>query len=81
MGHFSRDCPKPRDYSKVQCSNCQQFGHTVKRCKEPIAEGDAMGDGGAVCGGDGGWGNTDDTGAASGGGEASWGGDSGGGGW
>ena len=24
MGHFSKDCPKPRDYSKVKCSNCDQ---------------------------------------------------------
>lgn len=22
MGHSSRECPKPRDYSKVQCRNC-----------------------------------------------------------
>jgi hypothetical protein len=23
-GHESRECPKPRDYSRVKCSNCQQ---------------------------------------------------------
>ncbi len=21
-GHFSRDCPKPRDYTRVKCQNC-----------------------------------------------------------
>jgi hypothetical protein len=24
MGHSSRECPKPRDYSKVQCKNCNE---------------------------------------------------------
>ena len=24
MGHFSKECPKPRDYSKVKCQNCDQ---------------------------------------------------------
>lgn len=24
--------------SKVQCSNCQQYGHTKVRCKEPVAD-------------------------------------------
>ena len=22
VGHFSKECPKPRDYSKVKCQNC-----------------------------------------------------------
>ena len=40
-GHFSRDCPLPKDWSKVQCNNCKEFGHTVARCKAPkAAEGD-----------------------------------------
>lgn len=26
--------------SKVQCSNCQQYGHTKVRCKEPLVEED-----------------------------------------
>jgi hypothetical protein len=30
QGHFSRDCPEPKDWSKVQCQNCQEFGHTIK---------------------------------------------------
>lgn len=49
MGHFSKDCPKPRDYSRVTCNNCgeswcsllliafkadtQPEGHTAVRCK------------------------------------------------
>lgn len=24
VGHLSRECPKPRDYSRVQCRNCQE---------------------------------------------------------
>lgn len=24
MGHSSRECPKPRDYSKVRCKNCNE---------------------------------------------------------
>lgn len=27
--------------SKVQCSNCEQFGHTKVRCKMPPKESDA----------------------------------------
>lgn len=38
MGHFSKECPKPRDWSRVQCSQCQQFGHTVVRCKAAPVE-------------------------------------------
>lgn len=54
MGHFSKDCPLPRDYSKVKCSNCDEsmelcpssvsytdmllVGHTKVRCKQPPKE-------------------------------------------
>jgi hypothetical protein len=34
LGHFSRDCPEPKDWSKVQCQNCQEFGHTIKVSKD-----------------------------------------------
>jgi cellular nucleic acid-binding protein len=54
---MSKECPKPRDYSRVKCNNCGKMGHTVKRCTEPVAE--TNGDG---------WGNGDgDSGAAAGG--------------
>ena len=42
-GHQSRECPKPRDYSRVKCTNCQQMGHTKVRCKEPLVDEDAGG--------------------------------------
>ncbi|MCJ1393302.1 hypothetical protein MMC18_006174 [Xylographa bjoerkii] len=45
MGHFSKECPKPRDYSKVKCTNCDEMGHTKVRCKAPPK--DEGGDGGA----------------------------------
>jgi hypothetical protein len=32
--------------SKVQCSNCQEFGHTKVRCKLPPVESDNFDDGG-----------------------------------
>ncbi|CEI67061.1 unnamed protein product [Fusarium venenatum] len=76
-GHISKECDQPRDMStvtcrncdqvgsKVQCSNCQEYGHTKVRCKAPPAEeADGGGDGwGAndsaavqtVGGDDGGW--------------------------
>ena len=39
----------------MQCKNCNEYGHTIKRCKQPIAEAD---DGfGNNDGGDGGFGN------------------------
>lgn len=37
-GHASRECPKPRDWSRVKCRNCNNFGHGEKRCPEPPAE-------------------------------------------
>lgn len=39
-GHVSRDCPKPRDWSRVTCQNCGKTGHTKVRCKEPPKEGE-----------------------------------------
>ncbi len=32
--HISKDCPEPRDYSRVECRNCNQKGNTVARCPE-----------------------------------------------
>lgn len=37
-GHTSRECPKPRDWSRVKCRNCNQYGHGEKRCPELPAE-------------------------------------------
>ena len=37
MGHFSKDCPKPRDYSKVKCSNCDQSMSAALLCLHRIA--------------------------------------------
>lgn len=67
FGHDSRGCPKPTDWSRVECTNCHEKGHSYKRCKNEaaVAEG---GDGG-------GW--EDGAGASSGGAAAS----GGGGGW
>jgi cellular nucleic acid-binding protein len=28
-GHSGRECPQPKDWSRVQCNNCKQFGHTI----------------------------------------------------
>ncbi|KAL6907096.1 hypothetical protein GGI43DRAFT_396623, partial [Trichoderma evansii] len=43
-GHYSKECPKPRDWSKVQCSNCEEYGHTKVRCKQPPKESEAFAD-------------------------------------
>lgn len=62
MGHFSKDCPEPKDWSKVKCNNCGEMGHTIKRCKKPAAdEGDGLGGdtGGDVGGDNGGWDTAD----------------------
>ncbi|KAI1778261.1 hypothetical protein F4818DRAFT_405361, partial [Hypoxylon cercidicola] len=40
-GHMSKECPKPRDYSRVKCSNCGEMGHTKVRCKKEPAADDA----------------------------------------
>ena len=53
-GHFTKECPKPRDYSRIKCSNCEQskiqdsqtlnisdiaaVGHTKVRCPMPPKE-------------------------------------------
>lgn len=58
---MGKDCPKPKDWSRVKCNNCGNMGHTVKRCPEPAMEqANDYGSGG----GGGGWGN--DTAQASG---------------
>lgn len=49
--------------SKVKCSNCQEFGHTKVRCKQPPADqpegdyGGFDGNAGGDSGGGGDWGN------------------------
>lgn len=61
--------------SKVQCSNCQQYGHTKVRCKEPLVEEDdgfgQAGDSSKANGGDSSWpsgdGNTETAAVADGG--------------
>ncbi|KAF2768573.1 hypothetical protein EJ03DRAFT_328225 [Teratosphaeria nubilosa] len=68
MGHTGRDCPKPTDWSRVECSNCKQKGHTFKRCTNPPADadGDEIGGGDGAAGG--GWGAGDTAPAGSSGG-------------
>ncbi|EEP75796.1 conserved hypothetical protein [Uncinocarpus reesii 1704] len=65
-GHMSRDCPEKKDWSKVQCSNCKEMGHTYRRCKQPIQ--DANGDNEGAYGRDSGkdYGNGDNHGQAGG---------------
>ena len=73
--HTGRDCPKPRDYSRITCSNCQKTGHTKVRCKEPLKEEEEDADngyGGANDGADNG--NTFDSTPAEPAGEDNWGG-------
>ncbi|KAJ4292643.1 hypothetical protein N0V90_009306 [Kalmusia sp. IMI 367209] len=48
---------KPKDWSKHQCSNCKEFGHSPKRCPHPRAEESTGG----------GWSNSGETGGAVGG--------------
>ena len=28
-GHIARNCSEPKDWSKVKCSNCDEYGHTI----------------------------------------------------
>lgn len=32
--HMLRDCPKPKDYSKMTCPVCKKKGHLRGRCPE-----------------------------------------------
>ena len=27
LGHMSKECSKPKDWSRVKCSNCEQMGY------------------------------------------------------
>lgn len=58
---MSRECDKPKDWSRVKCSNCLKYGHGVKRCPEPEVAGDSYSMGGN------GWNAPTDSGAATGG--------------
>jgi len=40
-GHFSKDCPEPKNWSKVQCRNCNEYGHSAGRCPNPAGVPDA----------------------------------------
>jgi len=60
VGHIGRECPKPRDWSRVKCTNCQEMGHTQVKCQNPPKEEgeggdkfDFRGDGGGGSGGGG----------------------------
>ncbi len=54
-GHSSRECEKPKDWSRVQCRNCNEYGHGLKRCPHPVQEN-----------AEGGWGNGGETAAPAG---------------
>ncbi|KAI1179155.1 hypothetical protein F4777DRAFT_534550 [Nemania sp. FL0916] len=34
-GHTARECPEPKDMSKVQCRNCDEYGHESRGCPKP----------------------------------------------
>ena len=34
-GHYAKECPKPKDWSKVQCRLCNEMGHGAGRCPNP----------------------------------------------
>lgn len=42
---MSRECPKPKDWSRVNCTNCSKYGHGAKRCPEPAATGNSFSSG------------------------------------
>lgn len=74
-GHESRGCPKPRDWSRVKCMNCQQMGHTKVKCPNPlVSDGGDGADGGFENGGfgDGGAGHGGFEDAAATGGGGGW---------
>lgn len=48
---MSKECDQPKDWSRVKCSNCYQYGHGNKRCPEPAGGADAYGSGGGNHGG------------------------------
>lgn len=78
--HQWRDCPNPKDWSRVTCRNCGEKGHTIARCKQPKKEEEgargADASGGfesADAGAGGGSGDWNDAAAPTGGsGQAAW---------
>ena len=60
---MSKECPKPRDYTRVKCQNCGEMGHTKVRCKQPPKEEEEVPDSGDVD--QGGTGQVDGYGASS----------------
>lgn len=36
LGHVSRECTKPKDWSRVKCSNCEQMGHGVSTMRHDV---------------------------------------------
>lgn len=38
---MAKDCPKPRDMSRVKCMNCSEMGHFKSKCPKPVVEDDA----------------------------------------
>ena len=37
---MSRECPEPKNWSKVKCQNCGEMGHGKARCDKPPAAAD-----------------------------------------
>lgn len=61
VGHMSRECPKPKDWSRVKCQNCGEMGHGKARCPNPSNDDggfdSGIGDGDFGTGNDGGGGS------------------------
>lgn len=57
-GHVGKDCPKPKDWSRVKCRNCNAFGHSQVKCPEPVKEDAENGGADTYGGGAGGYGGT-----------------------
>lgn len=54
---MSKECPLPRDYSRVKCKTCGEMGHTAVRCKSGDDDGDNRSSGGGLMdAGGSGWG-------------------------
>jgi cellular nucleic acid-binding protein len=69
---MSKECSQPTDWSRVKCQQCEEYGHTYKRCKQQKkvseTEDDANGGGAEDINGGGDW----ESGAPASGGGGEW---------